>query len=211
MSSTAFLLENLFAKSIAFEPAPGNFHLLQENTKLNGLQEKLISFNIALSNKDSEIELEISDKNYGDNRVRSLQVNENENFSESSRRVVKISSRRLDGFLVDHQEILKSKIQLIWMDIQGHEPLFVEGAENFLSQYRVPIFMEFWPYGMRRSGADLDRFFQFMIATYTSFVDFGDGNKIRYDISQIKNFFCQLELKSEECKDPGLGTNLLFL
>jgi hypothetical protein len=40
---------------------------------------------------------------------------------------------------------------LIWIDTQGYEGFILSGASNALNK-QTPICLEFWPYGMARSG-----------------------------------------------------------
>ncbi len=156
MSSTAFLLENFFEKAIAFEASPINFRYLQENIKLNHLDNRLIAYNMAVSDKEGTLELELCENNYGDNRVRNKNTHSKNEFNEQERKTVKIPAKAFDNFLTEHPEINPNDIKLIWMDIQGSEPLFIAGAKNFLTKNPyVPMAMEFWPYDIERSGANV--------------------------------------------------------
>jgi FkbM family methyltransferase len=208
MSSTAFLLESFFDRAYAFEPSPRNFQLLQQNTALNGLENRLFAFNVALSDATGVLEFELSEKNNGDNRIR--HTNATGAYDESSRDLIKVPSLTLDDFLAEHPEIREDSIGLIWMDIQGHEPRFFAGAKAFLKRnLGVPVYMEFWPYGMNRSGANMDEFFDICKSCYKEFVH-GIGNRGR-PIAELRDFYSNLERKSKETNEPGYGANILLI
>ena len=44
-----------------------------------------------------------------------------------------------------------NEIGLAWIDTQGHEGHVLSGASRLI-QANVPIVIEFWPYGLKRSG-----------------------------------------------------------
>ncbi|MCK4874680.1 MAG: FkbM family methyltransferase, partial [Sulfurimonas sp.] len=90
MSSTGFLLNNKFQKALSFEPSPKNFRLLQKNIVLNGLEDRITPYNIALSDEKGTLDFELSNKNYGDNRVR--KTSKNGQYGESERSVISIEA-----------------------------------------------------------------------------------------------------------------------
>lgn len=213
MSSIAFLLEKRFRQAYAFEPCPRNFKLLEENIALNNLEGQLIAFNVALSDREGSIDFELSDKNNGDNRVRGAGTVGPNAYQEAERSLIRVQSNSLDQFLVEHREIRPDSIGLIWMDIQGHEPFFFCGAKDFLMQNPgVPVYMELWPYAIRRSGADLEEFFEICEKYFTELVhgpNLGAGQT--EPTSKLRQLYTKLEKISTETKDPGYGTNILLL
>jgi len=42
-------------------------------------------------------------------------------------------------------------VDLVWIDVQGHEGQLLSGASALLER-RLPVVMELWPYGLRRAG-----------------------------------------------------------
>ncbi len=209
MSSTAFLLENLFEKSYAFEASPYNFKYLQENIKLNNLGARLNAFNMAMSDSEGELELELSDSNHGDNRIRNKSTAVKNEFNEHERKTVKIPAKKFDDFLKEHSELNPSEIKLIWMDIQGHEPLFISGAKEFIKSHpEVPICMEFWPYAMKRSGVDVDGFLNFLKENYQYFIDLGPDMQL-YETKDLKARHDELWKISQETNEPSYGANIM--
>jgi hypothetical protein len=54
---------------------------------------------------------------------------------------------RLDDYFHD----LKDNIALIKMDVQGSEPLVIDGMKNLIKKVKVVIF-EYWPDGLKVAG-----------------------------------------------------------
>ncbi|VAW99162.1 hypothetical protein MNBD_GAMMA23-1477 [hydrothermal vent metagenome] len=202
MSSTAFLLEKIFKQSLAFEPSPGNYKLLLKNIENNNLSGSLKAFNTALSDKNGELNFELSDKNYGDHRIRNN--TEKGHFGEESREVIVVSAIKFDDFLQQQTEIDQSDIRLIWMDIQGHEVKFIAGARQFLlSHPDVPVMMEFWPYAMLRSGITKAAFSDLVGGIFKKFYSFGNEGFTEYDIADIDTYF-------ERNKEPEGGSAIML-
>lgn len=202
MSSTGFLLHDLFDYAISFEPSPENFRLLQKNIHLNNLENRLEAYNIALSDSKGSLEFELSTKNYGDNRVR--KSTKNGSYGEKNREVIAIEANSFDSFLDEHQEVNQASIKLLWMDIQGHEGSFLKGAQKFIKSHpNVPTAMEFWPYGIERSGMKKEEFLTLIKSLYKKFYILGEYEK-SYDITELVNFYNQHPSGSD-------GLNILLM
>lgn len=205
MSSTGFLLDDMFAKSLAFEPSPENFRLLEKNVTLNGLEERLSAFNIALSDEAGSLEFELSSKNYGDNRVRKISTEGS--YGEADRSVIAIKADTFDNFLEEHKEVEQEKIKLIWMDIQGHEGRFIKGARKFLQEHKsVPVVMEFWPYAMERSGMNKVEIVGMMNDLFSKFYMMDKLEEGAKDIKEIEASYDDL-LNSG---DSSSGLNIIL-
>lgn len=205
MSSTMFLLENIFCESLAFEPSPVNYKLLLKNIDNNNLSGSLQAFNIALSDKSGELNFELSEKNYGDHRIRNNAEANKGHYGEESRQVINVAARKFDDFMSEHTEIDQSKIRLIWMDIQGHEVKFISGAKQFLLNHpNVPIMMEFWPYAMLRSGITRNYLSELVSGIFKRFYSFGNEGFIEYDIAEIGAYF-------DRNLDPEGGTAIMLI
>lgn len=73
---------------------------------------------------------------------------------------VEIDAVRLD----DYFEGIADKIDFIKMDIQGAEAAALEGMRNLLQTNRdVKMVTEFWPHGLRDSGADPEAFLKALV------------------------------------------------
>jgi len=153
--------------AIAFEPAPDAFKVLQCNVILNGLTDRVRLLPVALSDEPGVAELEIAAADSGDSRVRTGPGDRTDNmFGESLRKVISVSARRFDDTIF--QATLRST-GLVWIDAQGHEAQILKGAQTLLGS-DVPVVLEYWPYGLRRSGG-LDLLHEIIGAEYTQVLD----------------------------------------
>ncbi len=134
---------------IAFEPDPLNSKLLKTNVMLNDLGDKVDVFQIALGNSKSEIQFELSNTNYGDHRIRLKELSNDEDlYDEKNRSTISVMMNTLD----EYTDAFKDGPCFLWMDTQGFEGYVLQGASSIL-QKKIPLVMEFWPYGLRRSGS----------------------------------------------------------
>ena len=133
----------IFENCLAIEPEPYNFDLLTKNIFINGLSNKIQTFNIAVGQFDNEkIKFELSENNYGDHRIKSNFATKNYD-NEDKRKIIDIEMKILDTLIQD----INPKETLLWMDVQGYEGFVLEGGMNILSK-KPPLVIEFWPYGL---------------------------------------------------------------
>ena len=160
MISVGFLKAGLFDKAMAVEPNPNNYSLVLRNAEQNGFSDRIDARNVAVSDSRSSLMMELSEKNFGDHRIRSGegQHNETDFFNEAGRDTIEIQALPLDDLYAEEPQIF-SDARLVWMDIQGHEGKFFAGAKQFFAEHpRLPVVMEFWPYGLKRSGMEREAF-----------------------------------------------------
>jgi FkbM family methyltransferase len=124
---------------IAFEPDPTNFSLLEKNCKTNGCRNVTLE-NLALSDRDGEAKLHLSDVNRGDHRMSS---------SDDSLQTIVIKTVRLADYLKQDD-----RFDLLKMDIQGHEFHALKGMGDLLDAKKVTLVMEFWPEELKKAGSD---------------------------------------------------------
>lgn len=136
----------IFRDAVAIEPTPKTCRVLRANIALNGLEEKIRVYELALAAQDGVLELELSEDNTGDNRI-SVVADLND-YTEQSREKVAVPAARFDTLFAkaDLEE------SLIWMDVQGFEGLALQGASRAIAR-RLPMVLEFWPYGMKRAAS----------------------------------------------------------
>jgi FkbM family methyltransferase len=169
----------LFKSAVAIEPEPFNYSILKANIQLNGLDQRISTFNIALGAKSGEeLVFELSESNYGDHRVR--RSNELGLHGETSRSTIVVKSEPFDTICTE----LNKNDAVIWMDTQGYEGYILSGAKKALAS-SIPLIVEFWPYGMNR----LSSFQLFKEAIlggqYTQFIDLG-GMGVPEQLSSAK-------------------------
>jgi FkbM family methyltransferase len=147
--------------AVAIEPDTDNFALLTRNIELNRLDARIAALNFAAADVTSELEFELSEGNFGDNRVRTTRSDSDnrarELFSESTRRTITVPGARIDELGTRIDKETWNNISLVWIDVQGYEGYAFRGAAEILSR-DVPVVMEFWPYGILRTGMTKDEF-----------------------------------------------------
>lgn len=136
----------VFDKAIAIEPEPRNFALLTANVAINGLADRIVTHNVAMGSADhASLLFELSEDNFGDHRVRS--EGRPSLGDEPQRPTITVPSARFDTLV----GAVDPASTVIWVDTQGFEGFVLAGATRALAT-RTPMCLEFWPYGMVRSG-----------------------------------------------------------
>ena len=159
----------LFEKAIAIEPEPYNFGILVSNININNIADKITTYNLALGGRDSkELLFELSGENYGDHRIKAP-VGDGI-YNEDSRNCIKVKADTFDNIVGD----IDPARTLIWMDTQGYEGYILSGAAMALKR-QTPLVIEFWPYGMARSGSYLLLKELILSAGYKSFYNLDAG------------------------------------
>lgn len=162
------LLRASYERGFCFEPEQKNYVLLNRNVAVNDLSDRVEIFRSAVSDFQGSIEMELSDVNYGDHRIRA--TNTSVSFGEESERSYESVPCTTLGLFLRQRDINTSET-LFWIDTQGHEGKIFKGLEDFLSNRTSPVYVlaEFWPYGIERSGGK-DEYFE-MLATCTQIFD----------------------------------------
>jgi len=181
----------MFHCSIAVEPEPTNFRLLQVNVILNDVQESIKCVQAAAGRDASTtLLLRLADRNFGDHQVVAEAL-------PPDGPVVEVPTITLDGLAQDWD----SMADLIWMDVQGFEAVVLQGAEGALLE-QVPITMEFWPRRISEFCSQ-DQFLR-LLRGYSKYVDLGAVSEQHRDISELPGLYRKhLALNS--------STDLLFL
>ncbi|HET8673606.1 MAG TPA: FkbM family methyltransferase [Thermoleophilaceae bacterium] len=140
-----------FERVLAAEPLPANVDLLRQNLFANGVAERATVIAAALSESDGTMSLQVAPENSGDNRL----VNRDDvatpgSYGEHTRSTIDVEVRSWDS-LVERGELSAADVDLVWIDVQGHEGQVLAGASTLL-EARLPVVMELWPYGLRRAG-----------------------------------------------------------
>ena len=146
------LKKRYFKSLIAFEPSTKNFNLLAANLYLNNLGKRAKIFNLALSNKKSQLFIK-KFQNSGDYRV----------VKSKSKKLEKVDSDILDKFTMQ----LNKKNSLIVIDAKGHEPLIFLGSKTTLKK-KIPIVFEFAPFLMDNNWI---KGFNLILKNYKYFYD----------------------------------------
>lgn len=190
------------ARALAFEPAPFNLRLLDHNIAQNGLADRIRLHPIALSSSDGEMELELSEYNSGDNRLRPPNGSSGGAWHEDRRATVRVPVRRLDDVLAERPADA-SDLRLIWLDIQGHEGRFFEGARATIGR-GIPVVSEFWPYGIRRSGITRASYLRIVTDLFTHVYVLAGERIERAPVASVDALF-------DECAAPKAMREVVFV
>lgn len=159
-----------FERAICFEPLPRNRELLSLNLAYNGFEERSTIIEVALSDRAGTAVFEIAPKNPSDARVRVPEKTDSGVLGEEEWSTVEVPTATLDSF-VESGDVDPDSVGLLWIDAQGHEGQILAGAQALLAK-RVPLVIEFWPYGLRRSGG-LDEVVKVVSSGYSQLLDLG--------------------------------------
>lgn len=135
-------------KVYAFEPEPTNFAILKQNVRENGYGNVILEQK-AVSNKTGTAKLYLSE-NTQDNRIFD---------SHDNRPSIDIETVKLDDYFDS-----KDTVDFIKIDIQGAEPLAIEGMMQLLNKNRnIKLAGEFWPMALKALGIYPRRYIDMLI------------------------------------------------
>jgi FkbM family methyltransferase len=144
------IARNPAVQCVGFEPEPRNFSYLKHNIDVNCPHDNVLLEQVALFHDKDTLQFELSPDNFGDHRIR---ISDSDGYYvERLRETVSVVADRLDNIV----RADKLKLPLaVKMDTQGAEPNIFSGGKNTLSMAKL-VALEFWPYGMRRIGGDVE-------------------------------------------------------
>lgn len=170
---------------IAYEPSPRNFHLLNINLRLNGI-DAVIARNNALGDQACRIQFTENSTNTGNSRV------------APAAGEIHVAMETLDRTIPSDWD----SIDLIVMDIEGGEVAAMRGAQATLAKTRN-FYVEFAPEQLREQGSDAAQFIEMAGKFFKSVYIF--GAPIRFlGPGQFAEHLKRLE------NERGLLLNLLF-
>jgi FkbM family methyltransferase len=167
-----FALSGQFARIVSVEPDPRNFDLLRANVRQNGLEDCVILVNCAAGENQGEIDFFQHQSNHGKSGVT------RQNASDS-KIVVPVKPV---GSILNEAGTNPEDIGLIWMDIEGYEPLACHSMQALFAR-KIPLYMEFSPtfYGPDQSTA----FVQFLAGFYEDCLIFRDDDGTPAKVREI--------------------------
>jgi len=122
----------------SFEPVKANFTRLQENIAVNGLQACATAHEYALSSRAGTAEITLREDFLAGSGTGNAAIV----FSESDKSrflVERIALRRLDDL---GEELHLDRLDLIKLDIEGHEDEFLRGGAGIINRHLPIIYME---------------------------------------------------------------------
>mgnify|MGYP000438896011 CR=1 FL=1 len=132
----------LKGKVIAFEPIPFTFDVLTQVVKGFGLTN-IDLHHAAVSNAEGEITMQLPLLDFGgpNTGVAYIGNEKEENSDEHTVKTIKLDDLDIQG-----------SIDFVKMDIEGHEPIAVEGMRELLTKHQPTILIEFSHTCMLRAG-----------------------------------------------------------
>ena len=130
-------------KVLAFEPTKHFFDVLQSTVEINNLTNvQLYDFGISDNNSESEISI-------GEHSATIHWLKDSERNGGIPISVEQIILKRLDD-IISSMNI--DKLDFIKIDVDGHEPAFLDGAWETLNKYKPTILMEIDHQHYRKAG-----------------------------------------------------------
>ena len=166
-SISLFCLKREYAsRCVAFEPDPTNFKLLQVNSMLNEMQNKIEAHNIALSDGSTPtLELSLSSTNHGAHET-SFSNPQDPQGSKHVRQTSEVPAARVDQFF--NEETAGRAI--LWMDVQGFEGHVLKGATAMIAA-KIPVVLEFDPLLLERVNGFEQLLDTLSASPYTEIID----------------------------------------
>lgn len=142
-----FSLLPLWDNSIAcysFEPNPKMFEILNENIKLNGLDQNVKAFNVGLSDKNQKLKLKVplDDRDHG---LSTFAPEPRERFSYTDDKSGDYKIVECDCFTIDTvvHELGIQSVDVIKIDTEGSELNILIGGRGFIKKHKPVIIMEY--------------------------------------------------------------------
>lgn len=128
----------------------------------------------------------MSKTNSGDHRIR--HNTEPGFYQEENRPTIDIKVDTLDSIFASNSELKTENISLIWLDIQGHEGYFFDGAQKLLN-HKIPVVSEFWAYGIIRSGMSQSQYKQIVVRNFSHFYLLDMNDYMKFPVDEIDRLF----------------------
>jgi FkbM family methyltransferase len=154
--TTIPVARNPHVSCLAFEPEPANFRYLRRNVNANCRNGNVELFSLALFDRRTRLEFQLSPSNKGDHRVRSAAAEGD--FAEQAWPVIGVDAERLDQVLRGRPLAVPLAAKII---AQGAEPHIVAGGAETLGRAEALV-IEIYPYALRRMGGDVEALLRFL-------------------------------------------------
>jgi FkbM family methyltransferase len=138
------------ARLIAFEAVPSNVEWLRENLELNGCMAWTTIMPIGLSDRPGETEIVLADDFRTGAKIGNAVIADRDFWPQFQRLTIKLDT--LDRIW----PTIGERIDIIKLDIEGHEHRFLKGARDVLEAHRPAILIESNRAHYSRQGLDFD-------------------------------------------------------
>lgn len=126
----------------AIEPLKIGVHFIGVNFFLNNLKNFKL-FNFAVGKKSKKETNFIKSNSFNTSRL--LTKND---YRIKNLKVTKVPIKKIDDFIKENN----IKANVLRMDVEGQELNILKGAENFLKQKKLLLFIEIHPYELKKEG-----------------------------------------------------------
>lgn len=168
-------------KVYAFEPNPENYALLLKNLEVNRCQNA-IPVQKAIADRNGRTRLFLAQENKGDHRLFD---------SNDGRESITVDVTSLDAFFKERDY----RVDVLKMDIQGSEMAALKGMTKILEKNDdLKILTEFWPNGIRMSGASPEEFLKKLVEFGFELYHINEKRKLIEPI----NVTCAMEMCKED-------------
>ena len=155
------------SRTVALEPDPESFELLQRTVKANG-GINATCLQLAASDASGTAYLYRNADNRGDNRL---------NWHDQASSMCQVHMVNVDAIL---SQLDVRGLNLIKMDVQGFEALVLKGIKHTLSTAsRMILMSEFWPRGIEHTGHDPAQMLEFLEELGFSVFQLVRGGKLK--------------------------------
>ncbi|CAN7494433.1 FkbM family methyltransferase [Rhizobium sp. LjRoot98] len=167
-----FALSKAFRHIVTVEPDPRNFKLLRTNIDQNNLHEEITAINVAAGESEGTLDFFMHRDNHGKSSA----------LRQSERDIqIKVPVKPVTAMLTE-AGVAPDDIGLIWMDIEGYEPVASRSMQPLLAR-RVPFYMEFSPvfYGPAGSQA----FVNYLAGFYENCIVFYEDSQVDMKVKAL--------------------------
>lgn len=133
----SLIASQAFEKVLSFEPNPDTFSMLENNININKIKN-IKSYNLGLSDQNSIMKLYLNPLNNGGASLSKFSAKLHEEYSAFSWNEAEVKVKTLDSVI--EKEI--NSIDLMKIDIEGHELPALKGALGIIKLYKPLIFSE---------------------------------------------------------------------
>lgn len=181
---------NFFTHAICVEPSQSNYQFLVWNIKINALEDKIRPLHFGIADFIGEQDLICSPSNCGDFRLSPGLTESSGNFyNEKEFNSEKVKFFTLDE-LAKNGTLKPQEVGFIWIDCQGSEGLIFKAGKQFLSEVAVPIYIEFWPYGIHQLNCKSE-YFEFISSYSSKIIKIADQDMEPIGIDFLEDYYTQ--------------------
>ncbi|MBC7564018.1 MAG: FkbM family methyltransferase [Gemmatimonadaceae bacterium] len=124
--------------TLALEPNPHVFRVLEANAALNTDKTRIVPLNFAATADDGEFTFGSGDPSYGNGGI----VGFTHNKPRNTRYTFRVTGRHLPRYLAAHHADALSKLTFIKIDTEGYDKEIVKSMSDLIATYRPTLVVE---------------------------------------------------------------------